>query len=114
MEFHISPSKRGKRPKYGYIQVSGRLDTAAAPKFNQALIELSDELDFIAVDMEKLEYLCSAGVRALKAILSKLERRSKGRKHWLYLLHVPRKIKEFLSQQGYDELFKIVDELPAE
>jgi len=50
------------------IKVNGRVDSSTAPAFSKAL-EKANEADHfkIAVDMSELEYMSSAGFRALLA-----------------------------------------------
>jgi anti-sigma B factor antagonist len=50
------------------VSVKGRVDSATAPDFTKALEKISEAGRFkIAVDMSELEYMSSAGFRALLA-----------------------------------------------
>ena len=43
----------------------GRLDTTAAPEFQAALQEQLEGTDALIIDLEKLDYISSAGLRVL-------------------------------------------------
>ena len=47
------------------IALTGRLDAAAAPAFEQQISDGLDGVDRLIIDMEKLEYISSAGLRVL-------------------------------------------------
>lgn len=47
------------------IALEGRLDTTTAPTFEAELTESLDGVNSLTVDMEKLEYISSAGLRVL-------------------------------------------------
>ena len=47
------------------LYVDGRLDTTTAPKFQDALMPAFEEAEEIIVDLTKLAYMSSAGLRVL-------------------------------------------------
>lgn len=47
------------------LQVEGRIDTYTAETFEQALLELLEKESVVTVDFEDVEYVSSAGLRAL-------------------------------------------------
>lgn len=90
------------------IKVKGRVDSATAPEFAKALEKLNNDNRFkIVVDMSELEYMSSAGFRALLATQRNCKRYNRGE---LVLASVPPRVKEALDLAGFNELFKIYDE----
>ena len=86
------------------IKVKGRVDSATAPDFSKALESSTNNSRFnIVVDMSELEYMSSAGFRALLATQRNCKRYNRGE---LVLVAVPVRIKEALELAGFTELFK--------
>ncbi len=50
----------------GELELGGRLDTTAAADAEKSILELTERFDSLIVDMARLEYVSSAGLRALK------------------------------------------------
>jgi anti-sigma B factor antagonist len=93
------------------LKVKGRVDSATAPEFAKALEKSNDNNRFnIAVDMSDLEYMSSAGFRALLATQRNCKRYNRGE---LVLVAVPVRIKEALELAGFTELFKSFDDTVA-
>ena len=90
------------------IAVKGRVDSSTAPQFSKAL-EKANEAGFfnIVVDMSQLEYMSSAGFRALLASQRNCKRYNRGE---LVLVAVPDRIREALELAGFTELFKTFDD----
>jgi anti-sigma B factor antagonist len=90
------------------IKVKGRVDSATAPEFTRALEKISNDGRFkIALDMSELEYMSSAGFRALLATQRNCKRYNRGE---LVLVNVPDRIREALELAGFTELFKTFDD----
>ena len=56
------------------VSIEGRLDTTTAPELEAALKESLSDVSELIIDMEKLEYISSAGLRvilSLQKIMSK-------------------------------------------
>ena len=56
------------------VSIEGRLDTTTAPELEAALKESLTDVSELIIDMEKLEYISSAGLRvilSLQKIMSK-------------------------------------------
>jgi anti-sigma B factor antagonist len=86
------------------VKVKGRVDSSTAPEFTKALESSSNNSRFnIVVDMSELEYMSSAGFRALLATQRNCKRYNRGE---LVLVAVPVRIKEALELAGFTELFK--------
>ena len=94
------------------IIVKGRVDSATAPQFSQALDTVTDGGRFkIVVDMSGLDYMSSAGFRALLATQRTCKRYNRGE---VVLASVPDRIREALELAGFTELFKTFgDQLAA-
>jgi anti-sigma B factor antagonist len=50
------------------ITLEGRLDTLTSPQLEKAISEDIENAQSILIDMEKLEYISSAGLRVITAI----------------------------------------------
>ncbi len=90
------------------IKVKGRVDSATAPEFSKALESANNNGRFkIAIDMSDLEYMSSAGFRALLATQRNCKRYNRGE---VVLVLVPDRIREALELAGFTELFKTFDD----
>ena len=90
------------------LKVKGRVDSATAPEFTRALEKITNDGRFkIALDMSELEYMSSAGFRALLATQRNCKRYNRGE---LVLVNVPDRIREALELAGFTELFKTFDD----
>jgi anti-sigma B factor antagonist len=87
------------------LGVEGRVDSATAPEFGQKLDGMIANGVFkIAIDMSKLEYMSSAGFRALLAAQRQCKRYNRGE---VLLAAVPERIREALELAGFTELFRL-------
>jgi anti-sigma B factor antagonist len=90
------------------IKVKGRVDSSTAPEFSKALDKANENGQFkIAIDMSELEYMSSAGFRALLASQRNCKRYNRGE---LVLVSVPDRIRDALELAGFTELFKTFDD----
>ena len=90
------------------IKVKGRVDSATAPDFSKALEKANNEGHYkLAVEMSELEYMSSAGFRALLGAQRNCKRYNRGE---LVLVSVPERIREALELAGFTELFKTFDD----
>lgn len=86
------------------LMVKGRVDSATAPQFSQAMDAVTESGRFkIVVDMSGLEYMSSAGFRALLATQRTCKRYNRGE---VVLAAIPTRIQEALELAGFTELFK--------
>jgi anti-sigma B factor antagonist len=86
------------------VMVKGRVDSATAPKFSEALEAVTQQGIYkIVLDMSGLEYMSSAGFRALLAVQRDCKRFSRGE---VLLASVPQRIHEALDLAGFTELFR--------
>jgi anti-sigma B factor antagonist len=87
------------------VTVKGRVDSATSPKLTEAFDALLNDGHFkIVLDLSKVEYMSSAGFRAMLAALKSCKRYNRGD---LYLADVPKQIREALDLTGMTSLFKI-------
>jgi anti-sigma B factor antagonist len=90
------------------ITVSGRVDSSTAPQLAQALEAANDGGKYkLVVNMDGLEYMSSAGFRALLAAQRNCKRYNRGE---VVLSNVPERIREALELAGFTELFKTFDD----
>jgi len=89
------------------ISVSDRVDSSTSPQFNQALEGITGSGRYnIVVDMTKLEYMSSAGFRALLSAQKECKKLGRGE---IVLAVVPERVKEALDLAGFTELFKVFE-----
>ena len=55
------------------VKVTGKLDTMAAPKLEEALSKNLNEVNSIVFDIEELKYISSSGIRVLLATRKKIK-----------------------------------------
>ena len=90
------------------ITIKGRIDSATAPQLTQALEAANNNGKYkLVVDMSDLEYMSSAGFRALLAAQRNSKRYNRGE---VVLASVPDRIREALELAGFTELFKTFDD----
>ena len=90
------------------ITIKGRIDSATAPQLSQALEAANNNGKYkLVVNMSDLEYMSSAGFRALLAAQRNSKRYNRGE---VVLAVVPDRIREALELAGFTELFKTFDD----
>jgi len=90
------------------IKVTGRVDSSTASAFSKTLEKANEAGQFkIAIDMSELEYMSSAGFRALLASQRNCKRYNRGE---LVLVAVPGRIRDALELAGFTELFKTFED----
>jgi anti-anti-sigma factor len=87
------------------VTVTGRVDSATAPRLSEVLTALNDEGCYrIVMDMAGLEYMSSAGFRALIATQRNCKNFNRGE---VVLACIPGNILSALELAGFTMLFKI-------
>ncbi|MEI8354740.1 MAG: STAS domain-containing protein [Deltaproteobacteria bacterium] len=88
------------------VTITGRLDAVTAPEYEKRLNELiaAEELCFV-LDFEQLDYISSAGLRALLAAAKRL----KGKGGQLRFANVRGTVKEVFDISGFGAIFQIHD-----
>ena len=86
------------------LTVSGRVDSSTAPQLTEALEGITGNGRYkIVLDMTDLDYMSSAGFRALLSGQRVCKRYNRGE---IVLANVPDRVKEALELAGFTELFK--------
>ncbi len=83
-------------------RLEGRLDTMTAPELEQALQALPEDTDALEMDLEKLEYISSAGLRVLLSAHKRMAKQG-----GLKLLHVNEVIMEIFEVTGFSDILTI-------
>jgi anti-sigma B factor antagonist len=87
------------------VSVKGRVDSATSPKLTEILDGLLKDGRYkIVLDLSQVEYMSSAGFRAMLSALKTCKRYNRGD---LYLAGVPKQIHEALDLTGMTSLFKV-------
>lgn len=82
------------------LKVSGWLDTQSAPELEQAVAGLDGGIETLILDLEKLEYISSAGLRQIVAAHKKMNGK-------LTLRNVQPDIMSVLTMAGFDKRLHI-------
>lgn len=83
--------------------LEGRLDTTTAPQLEEALKENMDGVEALTLDMEKLEYVSSAGLR----VLLSAQKSMNAVKGTMVLRNVCEDIKEVFEITGFCDILTI-------
>ncbi|GAB4505287.1 MAG: STAS domain-containing protein [Anaerolineales bacterium] len=87
------------------VILKGRVDSATAPQLTETLDEITGSGRYkIVLDMSGLEYMSSAGFRALLANQRVCKRYNRGE---IVLVSVPERVKDALELAGFTNLFKM-------
>ena len=90
------------------ITVKGRVDSVEAAGLGKALDSALRRGKYkVVVDLSQVEYMSSAGFRALLAAQRNSKRYNRGE---VVLAAVPERIREALELAGFTELFKTFDD----
>jgi anti-sigma B factor antagonist len=91
------------------LTVKGRVDSFTAPQLTEAIdAVVKSGVHKIVLDAKGLEYMSSAGFRALLVGQRTCKRYNRGE---IVLANVPKRIYEALDLTGFTPLFKIFDDL---
>ena len=92
------------------VSVTGRVDSTTAPSFSEALQQITDSGRYkIVVDLSGVDYMSSAGLRALVGTL----RSCKGRFGDCKIAAPSGRVREVLDLAGLSELFDTHDNTTA-
>jgi len=93
------------------LKVEGKVDSYTAPDLTKAIEALNAESRYkIVLDMSQLEYMSSAGFRALLIGQRNCKRFNRGE---IVLTLVPKRIMDALELTGFTPLFKIYDDVTS-
>jgi stage II sporulation protein AA (anti-sigma F factor antagonist) len=92
------------------VTLSGRLDAVTAPEFEQ---KIRDQINVgvagIVIDFAELDYISSAGLRAL-LVMAKLLKEKNGR---VCMANVTGNVRSVFEMSGFTSLFKMQDSVAA-
>ena len=89
------------------LSIKGKVDSFTAPDLIKVMEELNNEGRYkIILDMSGLEYMSSAGFRAMLLGQRNCKRYNRGE---IVLASVPKKVMDALELTGFTPLFKIFD-----
>ncbi|HVP13739.1 MAG TPA: STAS domain-containing protein [Phycisphaerae bacterium] len=93
------------------VSVKGKVDSYTAPDLIKAFTVINNEGRFkIVLDLGKLEYMSSAGFRALLVGQRTCKRYNRGE---VVLASVPKKILEAFELTGFTPLFKFYNDVTS-
>ncbi|MBR0139773.1 MAG: STAS domain-containing protein [Firmicutes bacterium] len=101
MSMDISLIKHGNEAE---LKLNGYIDAGNAAEAEKVLVDVAGQFDKLTLDMEKLEYVSSAGLRAFKRIYMDLRRRG----GVLSAKNVDKSIMEVLEVTGFTRLFRFI------
>ena len=84
------------------VALTGRLDTTTAPELESALKTLLPAIDTLTFDLEKLEYISSAGLRVILKAQKAMEQKGS-----MKLIHVPEPVMEVFCVTGFVDFLTI-------
>lgn len=84
------------------LTLSGRLDTSTAPELEATLEEVLGNAKKLTLNLEKLEYISSAGLR----VILKAQKAMNGR-DGMTLTHVPEAVMEVFDITGFSDFLTI-------
>jgi len=91
------------------IKVVGRVDSATAPQFAEAMQGITDQGRFkMILDLSALDFISSAGLRVLINTQKTCKRYNRGE---VVLASVPTNIYAALDLSGFTALFQIFDDV---
>ena len=93
-----------KREREGELLLIGRIDTNTAQDAERIMVDLAGKFDELILNMEQLEYISSAGLRALKAAVIAMRRKG----GTIVLKNVGKMVMEVLEVTGFAGMFKFV------
>jgi anti-sigma B factor antagonist len=93
------------------LSIQGKVDSYTAPDLTKAIEAVNHDGQFkIVLDLGKLEYMSSAGFRALLIGQRNCKRYNRGE---VVLAAVPKKIMDALELTGFTPLFRMFDDIIA-
>ena len=88
----------------GILQLQGYIDASNAAEVEKIFVDVAGKFDTLILDMEKLAYVSSAGLRAFKRLYMEMRQ-----KHGtLMAKNVGKMVMEVLEVTGFTRLFKFI------
>lgn len=93
-----------KQDNEGELMLVGELDVNTAPGAEKIMLDAVNRFDRVILNMERVSYVSSAGLRAMKR--ANIQMRRKG--GTLALKNVTKPVMEVLELTGFAVVFKII------
>lgn len=93
-----------KRGTEGELQMIGYIDAGNAAEVDEIIMDLTKQFDTLILDMEKLEYVSSAGLRVFRRAYKEM----RAKQGTLEAKNVGKSVMEVLEITGLTRLFKFV------
>ena len=84
------------------VELTGRLDTTTAPRLEGELKDALRGVGALVLDLEKLEYISSAGLRVLLSVQKIMNKQGE-----MKLIHVNDTIHEIFDVTGFSDILTI-------
>ena len=84
------------------LALVGRLDTMTAPELETEISAMLPTVQSLTLDMEKLDYISSAGLRVILKTHKALEKKS-----GLKITHVPEAVREVFDMTGFSDFLSM-------
>ena len=84
------------------ITLDGRLDTMTAPKLEEVLCTSTDDVEKLILDLEKLEYISSAGLRVILSAQKRMNKQGR-----MTVRKVKPEIMEIFEVTGFLDILNI-------
>ena len=84
------------------LALEGRLDTLTAPELEAEISAMFPTVQTLTLDMEKLDYISSAGLRVILKTQKALEKKA-----GLKLIHVSDEVREVFEITGFSDFLTI-------
>ena len=92
------------RGEEGELLLEGRLDALTSPEAEELFLQMIERFDKLILNMDKLQYISSAGLRVLKkTYMAAVQKNGE-----LQLSHVNKLVMEVLEMTGFSGLLTIV------
>ncbi len=96
---NINMKKNGKELT---VEVVGRLDSLTAPELEEALEESYDGLEKLILDLAKLEYTSSAGLRVLLGASQAMDEQGE-----MVVRNLTQPVRDVIELVGFDSVLNI-------
>ena len=85
------------------ILLIGRLDVNAAEQAEKALLSAAERFDDVTLDLEQLDYISSAGLRAIKSFYLAMRRKGGGYR----VANVQKPVMDIFEATGFVRLLRL-------
>lgn len=92
------------RETEGELLIEGRLDSNSAPEAEEIFTQVGDRFDKVILNMEKLEYTSSAGLRIIKNLQVQMNKKQGE----LALKNVNKMVMEVFEMTGFAGFLKFI------